>query len=336
MAGSDASDRVRDGITGTEAEEEDEDENVDENEYEGSSPTVSVVLPTYDRASVIGGAIESVLDQTYGDLELLVIDGNSTDGTPSVVRGFADDRVRYHRRESREGVSAARNAGIAAAEGDLVAFVDSDDRWREEKLQRQVAALERAPDSCGLVLSGITKPEGEPRTREGASGDIHDAVLCMDVPTYTSTLLVTREALDRFGRFDDRLACFEDWELCLRVTREYTARYVADPLVEKGTTGDNVSADPDRLVSAYRLLRREYDLPATTRAQLLADVGVTCCEAGRLREGRRHLWSALRLDPYRPTAAAALAAALSGSDDTFDAVMDRVYDAKRRLARTTG
>lgn len=298
----------------------------------GSSPTVSVVLPTYDRASVVGDAIRSVLAQTYGDLELLVVDGGSTDATPAVVRSFDDDRLRYRRRESREGVGAARNAGIAAARGDLVAFVDSDDRWRPEKLERQVASLAAAPDTCGLVLAGITKPAGEPRTREGASGDVHEAVRRMAVPTYTSTLLVTREALDRCGGFDERLDCFEDWELCLRLTREYTARFVADPLVVKGSGDDNVSADPDRLLSAYRLLDREYDLPDETRARLLADVGVTACEAGRLREGRRHLTRALRLDPARPTAVAALAGALTGSEATFDALMERVYDARRLLA----
>lgn len=301
-----------------------------------SSPTVSVVLPTYNRASVVGEAIESVLNQTYNDLELLVIDGNSTDRTPSIVRGFDDDRLRYRRRKAREGVSTARNVGIAAAEGDLVAFIDSDDRWREEKLERQVVSLEAAPRSCGLVIAGIAKPRGEPRTREGASGDIHEAVRCMDIPTYTSTLLLTRDVLACCGGFDERLACFEDWELCLRVTRKYTAQYVPAPLVIKGTSGDNISADPDRLVSAYRLLRREYDLPAGTRAQMLADAGVTSCEAGRLREGRQYLLGALQLDPNRPTAAAALAAALTGSSATFDAIMARVYDIKRWLGEATG
>lgn len=174
----------------------------------GPSPRVSVVLPTYERGEVVGEAVESVLSQTYADLELLVIDDGSTDGTSAVIEGFDDDRVRYHHRETRRGVSAARNAGIAAARGEIVAFVDSDDRWRAEKLQRQIARLDRGPPARGLVLTGITKPEGEPRTREGASGEIHEAVRRMNVPTYTSTLLVRAEALDRCGGFDERLDCF--------------------------------------------------------------------------------------------------------------------------------
>lgn len=302
----------------------------------GPSPRVSVVLPTYERAGVVGRAVESVLSQTCANLELLVIDGGSTDGTSAVIEGFDDDRVRYRRRETRGGVSAARNAGIAAARGEIVAFVDSDDRWRAEKLERQVARLDRGPPSRGLVLTGITKPRGEPRTREGASGEIHEAVRRMNVPTYTSTLLVRAEALDRCGGFDERLDCFEDWELCLRLTREYTAGYVADPLVVKGTTGDNVSADPDRLARAYRLLRREYDLPAETRAQLLADVGITCCEDGRLREGRPYLLRALRADPSRPVAAAAFVAGLTGSTGVFDAVVESAYAAERWLATRPG
>jgi glycosyltransferase involved in cell wall biosynthesis len=88
-------------------------------------PTVNVVLPTYDRGDVVGDAIESVLDQTYRNLELLVVDGGSTDETLAVVESAADPRLSYLRRDEPEGVSAARNVGIRAAEGELVAFIDS-------------------------------------------------------------------------------------------------------------------------------------------------------------------------------------------------------------------
>lgn len=298
----------------------------------GRSPLVSVVLPTYERGAVVGRAIESVLSQTYDRLELIVVDGGSTDETPAVVDSFDDDRLRYLRRERREGVGAARNAGIREADGDLIAFVDSDDRWRAEKLRRQVDAYERGGPNCGAVYTGMSKEYGEPIAMAWRSGDVAAAMRRLDLPTYTSILLFSREAIERCGAFDEDLPCFEDWELCLRVAEEYEFAYVDDPLVVKGTSGDNISADPDRLVRAIRRLRERYDLPAETEAQLFADAGVTHCEAGRLAEGRPYLRRALRRD-VRLNTAAALLFSLTGSPAAFDALMGGLYAVEGALHR---
>lgn len=295
-------------------------------------PLVSVVLPTRDRASVLDRAIESVLAQSYDHLELIVVDGGSTDRTPALVDAVDDDRLSYLRRERSEGVSAARNAGVREADGELIAFVDSDDRWRPEKLRLQVGAYERAGEQCGAAYGGIVKDRGEPLTRGGLSGDVAAEMRRLDLPTYTSTLLFSREALDRCGGFDERLPCFEDWELCLRVAAEYEFVYVDETLAVKGTGGDNISADPDRLVEAIRRLRTRYDLPAETEAQLFADAGVTYCEAGRLAEGRPYLRRALTRD-VRSNAVAALAFSLPGSPAAFDALMAGLYAAERGLDR---
>ena len=292
---------------------------------------VSVVLPTRDRAAVLGDAIESVLAQTYDDLELLVVDGGSADRTPEVVGSFDDDRLRYRRRDDPAGVSAARNAGVRETDGDFLAFVDSDDRWHPDKLRRQVAALRRAGDDCGVVYGPVTKREGEPRTRGGASGDVREEIRALSVPTYTSTLLVRRDAFRDLGGFDEKLGCFEDWDLCLRAAREWTFEWVDAPLVRKGTGADNVSADPDRLARALDRLFEKHDLPAEARARFLADAGKTYCEAGRLAAGRPYLRRALALD-VRPNAAAALALSLPGSRRLFDAGMTGVYAVERRLA----
>ncbi len=298
----------------------------------GVDGTVSVVLPTHERGAVLGEAMASVLGQTYEALELLVVDGGSTDRTPEVVESFDDPRVRYHRRAEPAGVSAARNLGVEETDGEFVAFVDSDDRWHPEKLRRQVAALrERGPD-CAVAYCGIEKSSGEPRTRDGASGDVEAAVRRMAVPTYTSTLLVRRAALQACGGFDEGLPCFEDWDLCLRLAADHEFAHCEGPLVEKGTAGDNVSAQPDRLAAAVERLRSKHDLPDGTLARLLADVGVTYCEAGRLREGRAYVRRALRLDPRRPGTAAAYLLSLPGSPAAFDAGMNAVYALERHVA----
>ncbi|WP_408957585.1 glycosyltransferase family 2 protein [Natrinema sp. 74] len=296
-------------------------------------PLASVVLPTYDRASVLSDAIESVLEQSHDALELVVVDGGSTDRTPAVVDSYDDPRLEYVRRDAPAGVSAARNRGIDRSSGEFVAFIDSDDRWRPDALERRVTALREAPPAYGVAYCGIEKRAGEPITRTGESGDVRKALRHLAVPTYTSTLAVRRDAIAGVGGFDEALPCFEDWDLCLRLARERRFVYVDEPLVAKGEPGDNVSADPDRLVAAIERLEAKYDLPDGTRARLLADAGATHCEAGRVDDGRRYLERAIRLDPTRGNAIAAYLLALTGSSAAYDAGMGGVYALQQRLER---
>ena len=291
-------------------------------------PTVSVVLPTYNRASALPGAIRSVFEQSHQPLELIVVDGGSTDGTDEVLTAVDDERLHVRRREEPDGPGTARNEGVQLADGEYVAFVDADDRWRPRKLERQLTAMDRA--DAAVALTGLEKSAGEPRTRDGAAGDVHDDILHLDIPTYTSTLVAERSALIDVGGFDEDLSCFEDWELCLRLSRDYPFAFVDEPLVLKGT-GKNISADPDRLVSAFRRLDRQYELPQTARAQFLTDVGMTHLEGGRLSKGRSYVARSLWLDPIQPKAAAALALSLPGSSDLFDGGMSRVYGIERFL-----
>ncbi len=296
-------------------------------------PLVSVVLPTADRASVLPKAIDSVLTQRYDRLEVVVVDGGSTDGTRALVDSYDDPRLEYVRRDSPAGVSAARNQGIRRSSGEFVAFIDSDDCWRPDALERQVAALREAPPDYGVAYCGIEKREGEPITRTGESGDVHEALRHLAVPTYTSTLVVRRDALERIGGFDEALLCFEDWDLCLRLACEWRFVYVNDSLVIKGEPGDNVSGEPDRLVTAIERLETKYDLPDGTRARLLADAGATHCEVGRIEEGRRYLARAVTLDPTRFNAVAAYLLSLTGSSAAYEAGMGGVYALQQRLGR---
>ena len=100
--------------------------------------SVSIILPTYNRAALLPRSIESVLGQTYGDFELIVVDDGSQDDSAAVVARFADKRIHYLRLARNGGVSAARNAGLAEAAGKYIAFQDSDDEWMAEKLERQM------------------------------------------------------------------------------------------------------------------------------------------------------------------------------------------------------
>src|SRR5712692_4293853 len=128
-----------------------------------SSPTVSVVIPVYNGERYLAEAISSVLDQTYKNFELIVVDDGSTDQSAAVVRSFTDDRIRYLY-QSNGGASKARNLGVAASRGTVIAFLDSDDVWLPHKLERQIDCLASHKD-VGAVYCWyeVLEPDGSRR-----------------------------------------------------------------------------------------------------------------------------------------------------------------------------
>ena len=118
------------------------------------NPKVSVVIPTYNRAAKVQDAIESVLAQTFSDLEVIVVDDGSSDDTGKVLSEAFGDRIRYYA-QANQGASVARNKGIAEARGEWIAFLDSDDLWEKDKLEWQFKALERFGPQCGGCYTDV-------------------------------------------------------------------------------------------------------------------------------------------------------------------------------------
>ncbi len=206
------------------------------------SPSVSVIIPTFNRASVVGRAARSVLTQSYQDLELIIVDDNSTDDTASVIEALADPRVRYLRRTETGGASAARNTGIAEARGNLVAFVDSDDEWLPMKMELQVDRLLEGDPRAAVVycrlqrhddLTDMPIPEGRRRQRP-YEGDIYWRLLAGWHPATPSLVAVRRAALLDVGSFDTQFRTGEDYDLWLRLGRAgYRFAFVDEILVVK-------------------------------------------------------------------------------------------------------
>jgi glycosyltransferase involved in cell wall biosynthesis len=226
-------------------------------------PEVSVVLPTRDRAHLVGRAIRSVLAQTARDLELIVVDDASTDGTAVVVAAFADRRIRALRLDAHGGHGRSRNAGLQAAAGEWVAFLDSDDEWRPEKLESQ---LRRARETeatvvyCGhrLVLHGPGGPDRGKASSFPEGSVLVDLLRGWDPPT--SAFTVKRAVLDQVGGFDEQLACSNDWDLWLRLAVA-GHRFAAVPavLVDKHQLeGPQVSSDPRARRDGFRTLDRKW------------------------------------------------------------------------------
>ena len=236
---------------------------------------VSVIIPTYNRWPLVNEAVESVLAQSAQDFELIVVDDGSTDGTAKELAKFGA-RLRLFS-QHRSGVSAARNLGVREARGRLLAFLDSDDFWRPEKLAVQTAFMERHPECQICQTKEIWLRNGvrvNPRViHQKPSGDIflRSLELCLVSP---SAVMMTREIFDATGGFDEALPVCEDYDLWLRIGVDHHVALIAEPLViKRGGHADQLSRsrwgmDRYRVVALQKLLRS--GIRGARRAAVLA------------------------------------------------------------------
>lgn len=179
---------------------------------------ISVILPTYNRAQLAATAVQSVLDQTFTDFELIVIDDGSTDNTEAVINEFDDPRIIYIKQENG-GVAAACNTGLARAEGKWIAFLDSDDRYLPRKFEFQMAAVRNMPEA-GLIYGryyGTTTIREEKTITGRCFGDFPLEALLIGPIFHKSTSMMRRDLLEQVGYFDTQFWVGEEWELTLRM-----------------------------------------------------------------------------------------------------------------------
>jgi len=273
-------------------------------------PLVSVIIPNYNYGRYLGQAVDSVLAQSYPNVEVIVADDGSTDQSSEVLRSYGD-RIRWVQ-QRRQGVAAARNRGVSESRGELVAFLDADDVWMTQKLERQVARWLASPD-LGLIHCGARRIDVSGRTLEvqqdGMEGWISHEMLLFKRCTIVcagSTALIPRRVFDGVGGFDTRLSTSADWDLCYRVGVRYPAGFVRDPLVavrmHQTNMHDNIRAMEHDMLLAYgkafrdaevavrRLRRRSY-------GNLHMVLGGSFARAGQWRDASRHILKGLWLTP---------------------------------------
>ena len=198
------------------------------------SPTVSVVIPTYNRATRLTETLRSVLNQTYQDFEIIVIDDCSTDDTAKIVQSFPT--LKYIFMNRNYGVSRARNEGLSQAKGRYVCFLDSDDLWDKNKLKTQVHWMERNSDCQICYTDEIWIRKGvrvNPMVKhQKYSGDIYRHCLPLCIVSPSSVMLRSR-LLNEIGNFDESLPVCEDYDLWLRIAMKYRFHCIEQPLVIK-------------------------------------------------------------------------------------------------------
>jgi len=251
-------------------------------------PIVSVIIPTYNRAHVLARAIQSVLNQTYQDFEIIVVDDGSTDNTEEVIKSFNDPRIRYIRHEENKGAAAARNTGIKAAKGEFIAFQDSDDEWLPKKLEKQMEAFDNASPKVGVVYTGFWSIEGNVKRYSlnkeivHKEGDIH--------------------CFKKAGMFDERLHRLIDWELWIRVSKYFDFKFIDEPLGIAYFVGGGLRTNEEALIAAQELiLETHYDEFERAGKKVLAKqlfrLGNLLCLCGKNSEGRKYVAKARKLSP---------------------------------------
>lgn len=231
-------------------------------EEKKKKPLISVVIPTYNREKVLKRAMESVLSQSYTNLELIIADDCSNDNTEQLVKSMMkeDDRIRYIRGEKNLGPSGARNLGASVAKGDYIAFNDSDAIWKAGKLERQLAFFEKHADKeIGLVfhaylLSGKDGTEVCHPFEEIPEGFQNETMLIhlLDEPLAdTSAMMIPARVWKAIGGFKEELWSLEDYDLSLRIAERYEVCYFHEPLITTYYSEASVSQNWKEGIKAY-------------------------------------------------------------------------------------
>ena len=195
-------------------------------------PQISVVIPAFNAGKYISSCLESVLAQTFSDLEVVIVDDGSTDNTLEIISACADDRVRLYT-QANSGSAAARNKGVQEARGEWIAFIDADDIWAPEKLEKQLTTCQDKvwshTDSyyIGGVYAKNTKASDLCRKH---AGDVFEELL-VENSVGTSCVMIKKTCFDEFAGFDTSYRALQDWGLWLRVASKYPIGYCDEPLV---------------------------------------------------------------------------------------------------------
>lgn len=273
---------------------------------------VSVIIPTYNYARYINQAIRSVLSQSFHDLEIIIVDDGSIDGTKDVVSTFKDSRITYIYQNNR-GISSARNIGIGFSSGEYIGFLDADDLWMPEKLEIQLSLFKTKP-SIGLIYTGyIVIDEAGTciaiRIAQPIEGDLVSQLILGNIVSGSATTsLVRRACFDQVGLLDENLTSCEDWDMWLRIARISDFACIEQPLAKIRLHGDNLTYDPARMEDGlFSVVEKFYsDESLSTKLKLLKPKAIAGAHRdsanfyfrrGQFRNAFAHLFRAIRLVP---------------------------------------
>ena len=308
-----------------------------------ADPLVSVILPTYNRPEYLPKAIESVVEQTYERIELVVVDDHSANSQRDVVHSVSHEGLVdlvFVRHDENRGLSATRNTGIEESSGELLAFLDDDDVWKRDKIARQVDVFRHAGPAVGAVCTGVQSVDADGSVINVRSvekeGNITKDLLYGTVVS-VPTLLIRRGVIADAGLFDERLRVYEDREWVLRVSRHCEFRSIRDPLLITYRDAGHESLTPDLetrkavshpiLMETSRSIAGEYGfvVERKTVAYSTFDLGYIALVQGEQWDARKSIATAILTWPFVPKFYLYMLAAILG---------EQGYKTVRNMKRT--
>lgn len=278
-----------------------------------SMPLVSVIIPAYNSEKTLLQTVDSVLNQTYQNLELIVINDGSTDNTLAQLETVEDSRLKVFSYQNG-GLATARNRGIERASGDYLTFIDADDLWTPEKVEQQVDALQKQPDA-GVAYSWTRAMDSTGTlfydgNSESYTGDVYAPLLRCNFITSGSNVMITKAAIATSGIFDSTLRYCEDWDYYLRLARTWPFVVVPRYQILYRQTAGSLSTNVANMEAAYETVcdRAFKNVSPTIQAlrpeclahvkQYLAQLALkNACDRANLPVASRNLWQAVRLWP---------------------------------------
>lgn len=225
---------------------------------------VSVVIPTHNRSSLVINAIRSVLNQTYNDIEVIVIDDASTDDTEKTIESIGINSLKYIKITNSQGGNYARNLGIESASGSYIAFLDDDDEWLPTKVEEQINVFKKNND-IGLVYTGASVIYSSKDYRyirhPRHNGDLSKDILIRNLIGTTSSVMVKKDIIDQVGGFDNNMPALQDYDLWIRVAQVTKIEYIDKPLINyyNHDTTNQITDNVHKIEEAITKIDNKYD-----------------------------------------------------------------------------
>jgi len=263
------------------------------------SPLVSIVIPAYNRANLLKRAIESTINQTYKNLEIIIVDDGSSDNTEQIVQEYRDLRIQYIRNSKNRGASVARNIGIKSSRGDFIALLDSDDEYLPKKIEKSLQVFKNSPKNLGVVSSNFWKREGEKKN--------------IGVSKRTPFIyfgVFRKEVFEKIGFFDEELEIYEDLDFCTRLVCKFPSYFINEPLaIYHFTEGSrSFGSNIKRLIEIKKLILERYavDLKESKHRLALCEfarinyyLGKDFLSTGQAKEARKYFLKAFFAYPVK-------------------------------------
>lgn len=219
---------------------------------------VSVIIPNYNRSNLIISTVQSVLNQSYSNLEIIIVDDYSSDDSRDTIMSLMkkDSRIKKIFLESNKGANYCRNIGVSVAEGEYIAFLDSDDEFEENKIEVQVNCMEKMNEQVGIIFTNISVNGKAIGKMENQKVHLNKIMFRNELGGF-STVFLKKTVFNEIGGLDEDLKSCQDWEFYLRVLSKYDGYYISLPLVKYFLQEDSISKNLDKVIKGHKIVLKK-------------------------------------------------------------------------------